>query len=132
MSATVDGVPWTSAGLTASLSNNRGSLTISGVNAGNTVAIGFAAASPTPDTNPLAPGRTLQIPGTTSNARLELFTNGFLSETYIAGPGFGGNGSITINALTSTSASGTFAFVLKLQSGTAMKTVTNGVFNVTF
>jgi len=105
---------------------------ILGVDAANAVAIGFAAASPTPEANPLASGRTLLIPGTTSNARLELFTNGFLSQTYIAGPGFGGSGTITINTLSATGASGTFSFVLKLQSGTAMKTVTNGVFNVTF
>jgi len=50
----------------------------------------------------------------------------------VARPGAGGSGSITINTLSSTGASGAFSFVMKLQSGNATKTVTNGVFNVTF
>jgi len=132
MSATIDGVAWIAGGLTASISNNKGSLVVSGVDATSTISLGFAAASPTPEANPLAPGRVLDIPGTTSNARIELFTNGLLRDTYIAAPGSGGSGSITINTLTSTGASGTFSFVMKQQGGAATKTVTNGVFNVTF
>jgi hypothetical protein len=132
MSANIDGVAWTAGGLTAKLANNKGSLNISAVNADSTISLGFDAASPTPETNPLAPGRVLQIPGTTSNARLQYFTNGFPGEAFVAAPFSGGSGSITINTLTSTSASGTFAFVMKSQSGSAMRTVTNGVFNVKY
>jgi hypothetical protein len=132
MSATIDGAPWVAGDVTATLSKNHGSLIVSAVDAKSTESLAFAAASPTPETNPLAPGRTLQIPGTTSNAQLGLYQNGFLQQTFVAEPGRGGSGSITIDALTDSSASGTFSFVMKLQSGTTTKTVTNGIFSVTF
>src|SRR4029078_190911 len=94
-SANIDAVAWTAGGLTAKLANNKGSLNISAVNADSTISLGFDAASPPPETKPIAPGRVLQIPGTTSNARLQYFTNGFPGEAFVAAPFSGGSGSIT-------------------------------------
>lgn len=48
-----------------------------------------------------------------------------------ADPG-GGSGTVTVTSVTANSAVGTFSFVLGPLTGTGNKTVTNGVFNVTF
>jgi hypothetical protein len=66
-------------------------------------------------------------PTSPSNATLSV---GNPAQGFQAGVGFG-SGSIVITSLTSTSVAGTFSFTMTAVGGTATKSVTNGVFNLT-
>ena len=126
MSAQINGTGWAAVCISsASVANNIFSIgaTDNNTNATNAQIIAMAT--------PAAPG-TYQIgppPGITNGA------NGLLTigaQLWAANP-IQGNGAITITTVTATGASGTFAFNLVAEPpATGTKTITNGVFNVTF
>jgi hypothetical protein len=128
MSATVNGVAWNATTVSATnIPGSVGFLEVVGIDLA-LQAVGFT----------LGPG---QAPGTwpmigTSPAAIGSVNTGPVGSTqsWTAGPGLG-SGTIVIATLTATGASGTFSFTapaLAFTGATGTKTVTNGVFNVTF
>ena len=120
MSAKVDGKVWrASLGLNAAFSQNI--LAIGGTDqTGQTLGFGVAVLKGT-GTYAIAP---------LSAANATLYSAGSSWAATLAQ----GSGTITVNTITSTGASGTFSFTLAPvnQSSLGNRTVTDGVFNVTF
>jgi hypothetical protein len=124
MSAQINGVSWVAVCIATSRNANASVALGASDNASNaTIAqtIGLAA--------PAAPG-TYPI-----NSAAISGTNGLLligAQLWTANV-VSGTGTVTINTLTATAVSGTFSFGLVPQApATGTKTVTNGVFNITF
>lgn len=123
MTATIDGVSWTATAIT----------TASYVN--GIVSIGGAdSASPT---RAIGLGLIASGPGTYQIGTLPSAANGVLTlsngQTWTSNV-IGGTGSITVTTLNSTTAVGTFTFTAVPSSGgaTGNKSITSGVFNITF
>jgi hypothetical protein len=119
--ARIDGQQWTAISPVA-VAYSGGILALGGAN--TQLAIGFAVIANAPGTYAIGP-----TSGT--NALLTVNSGG---QTWVAGS-TGGSGSITLTALTSTGATGTFTFNL-IPNGTSGSTgtraITDGAFNVTF
>jgi hypothetical protein len=127
MSAQINGAAWT-ATCVATANFVAGVLAIGGSDGANPIqTIGAGTAAGGPGTYPIGPP-----PGITNGANGLLLLGGTASW---AADATKGGGTITINTLTSTAASGTFSFTLVAVPGTAAtgtKTVTQGLFSVTF
>lgn len=132
MSARIDGVPWTAnpgfiqvvrtANTIGAEGNDTFTCPIRSVTFAAPRAVGTYALGPVP----------LGTPLNVSTAALSMLN--CPGGQWTAGA-FSGSGSITIATLTSNSASGTFAFTLDAQRGTAAtgtRTITDGVFNLSF
>jgi hypothetical protein len=121
MSATIDGIPWTATAV--SVQAAAGVLTLAGTDAaGTTVGVGTVGAV---GTNIVMPGGATQASLVTSIGRWQ--ANGLGSGT--------GSGTITVTTFSATSATGTFSFSVTpaaFTSATGIRTITNGVFSVTF
>lgn len=120
----VDGASVTATSSTAAYAN--GILSIGGTDSARSTTLGFALA-------PTATGTGVYTLGPTSAANVQIYI-GNPAAGWQAGVGIG-SGTITVNSLTSTGASGTFSFSLVAVPGsgaTGTKTITEGVFNVTF
>jgi hypothetical protein len=130
VSASVDGVPWTAATINASFASGR--LTIGGTTSIWSVSFSFF---------PTGPG-TYSIPAPGPSFAFVLSNANPVSGRPVpewqtsSTPGVGGGGgSVTLTSLTTTGASGTFSFTLDpylLTGATGTKSITGGVFNVTF
>ena len=121
ISALIEGVPFTASAV-GTKSGNPDVLLVGGttlVGASGTT-LGFGA--------PLAVGTYSIAVGSGLNANMTILPAGV---GYLAFQTLG-SGSVTIATLTSTGATGTFNFVMQSTTGGPAKTVTNGVFNVTF
>jgi hypothetical protein len=118
MTAVVDGVSFTSASTAATLAS--GFFAVSGSNVPNTLVVGVSA--------PAAVG-TYAIPRDLANATV-INPAGLLWSADASG----GSGSITIAAITTNSARGTFSFTTVPRSSgvNGNRVVTNGAFNVSF
>ena len=124
MTFRVDGAAVTATSTTASFSN--GILTVAGTATASNTTLGFsltpsAAGTGTYSLGPLSP----------SNALIQI---GNPAAGWQAGVGIG-SGTITLTALSSTGATGTFSFTLAAVPGTGAtgtRTVTDGSFTVTF
>jgi hypothetical protein len=124
MSAQINGVSWVAACIATSRNGNASvsfGASDNATNATNAQTIAMAA--------PAAPG-TYPINSAAVNG-----TNGLLligAQLWTANV-IGGSGTVTINTLTAAAVSGTFSFSLVPQApATGTKTITNGVFNITF
>jgi hypothetical protein len=118
----VDGVATTATSVTAAVVN--GTLTIGGTDPSRNMTIGLAVTASGAGTYALGP---------LSPANAHLYVGNPVAG-WQAGVGLG-SGTITVTSLTSTSASGTFSFSMIAVAGTGAtgtKSVTEGVFNVTF
>lgn len=122
MSFRVDGTLVTATSVTAGLSS--GILAIGGGDASRTLSFALTPTSTGTGTYSIAP----------LSAANAMILIGNPAAGWQAGVSIG-SGTITINSLTSTGASGTFSFGLVAVSGTGAtgtRTITEGVFNVTF
>ena len=122
LTAVVDGVAYS--GTVNAASNTNGILTVTSNTTDRTRSVNFATAAATGTTSITGSSTSMQV----------LTTNGTtVTGTWIAVTGLG-TGTITINALSSAGASGTFSFnAPPVGAGaTGTKVVTNGVFSVTF
>ncbi len=121
ISAKIDGATWcANLGLNASYHGNI--LAIGATdNTGQTLGIGVAVLN--------GPGTYAIGPLSATNATLYSTGGGGWSATLAQG-----SGSVTINSISSSGASGTFTFTLTPGNGSTVgnRTITNGVFNVTF
>jgi hypothetical protein len=130
LSATIDGAQWTAnAGVSATYQNNI--LSIGGSNSGGQTTLGFAVGRG--DGGALTATTYTFAPLEGHNATLYVVSGG-TTQGWFGGPAFG-SGTITIAALSSTGASGTFVFTLVPTPGTGSsgnKSITQGVFNVRF
>jgi hypothetical protein len=118
----VDGVSYTGGINSATYTN--GVLNIASNSASLTLAVGFAARGGV---------GTIQV--SSGNVSVSVITtNGSTVTGSWLGTNIGGTGSVTINTLTSTGASGTFSFTAPAagSGATGIKTVTSGVFSATF
>jgi hypothetical protein len=121
MSAKIDGATWC-ANVGLNTSYNSKILAIGATdNTGQTLGIGVAVLN--------GPGTYAIGPLSATNATLYSTSGGGWSATLAQG-----SGSVTINSISATGASGTFAFSMTpANAGSAgTKNITNGVFNVTF
>jgi hypothetical protein len=133
LSAVIDGATWNKPNVTARYSTaNPPYLEVDSIDSANNL-FGFLIRRFGTNTGDLTPG-TYEIGPTNSNANF-ITVGG--TPTWTASPGVAGiaakgSGSVVLTAFSKTAktASGTFSFVLAGTSST--KTVTNGVFNVTF
>jgi Family of unknown function (DUF6252) len=120
----VDGASVTATSVTAT--NANGILTIGGTDSSRSTTLSFAL-------TPTSAGVGTYTLGPLSAANAQVLI-GSPAAGWQAAVGIG-SGTITINSLTSTSASGTFSFSLVAVAGssaTGTKSITEGVFNVTF
>src|SRR5262245_8077766 len=120
----VDGASATATSVTAGFTN--GILSIGGTDPSRSTTLGFALTPTAAGTGTYALG-----PLSAANAQISI---GNPAAGWQAAVGIG-SGTITVNSLTSTSASGTFSFSLAAVAGsgaTGTKSITEGVFNVTF
>jgi hypothetical protein len=124
-SASIDGKAFTAnLAIIATYANNK--LSVTGTNAAET--LGFLVVATGPGTYSVGSGNqsgnnASYVPSTAGNPQ------GWTAGT------FNGSGSVKVDTLTSTGASGTFSFVLTPTvntSATGNKNITNGKFNVTF
>jgi chorismate synthase len=126
MSATVNGSSFVATCLT-SVSIVGGILAFGGTNISSSNASNYEDISMA--IVAAAPG-TYQVTATSSsNAKLSIGG----SQQWVAGVLQGGSGTVVIDTLTATGASGTFSFNLVAgPGGSGTKTITNGKFNLTF
>jgi hypothetical protein len=123
MSAKIDGVAWSGTGGVTAI-HGSGLFSIGAANnSGVTLGVATIASGP----------GTYTVGTSATNSNLMMFAGGAL-RSWKAGVA-GGSGSITFTTLTATGASGTFFFTLVpdvATGATGNKSVTEGVFNVTF
>ena len=126
LTCVVDGVSYTGIVNTASYTN--GVLNVASNNAALTVSVSFAIRGGVGVTEVSSGNATVGV----------ITTNGTTVTGSWVGTNLGGTGSVTINTLSNSGASGTFGFTAPAVPGasgagaTGIKTVTNGVFTVTF
>jgi hypothetical protein len=121
MSARIDGGQWTAT--TAQGSMNNGIISIVGISAGQAFSIGVTVNR----------GTATYTAGIIDPFNVVVSNLAIGSSGWDAGP-VSGSGTVTIAALTSTTASGTFSLTLAPTPGsgaTGNKVITNGIFNVT-
>jgi hypothetical protein len=127
MSATIGGLPWVA---TVSLTATFDGKVLSLVGADSTTVLSVAISSPGSPVPNLAIG-TYGI-GLNSPTTATLSLTAATAETFVANAS-GGFGSVVLDTLTSTGASGSFSFTLLPTVGAgASEGVVNGLFNVTF
>jgi hypothetical protein len=122
VSARIDGAMWSSFSVTAGV--QRGTLTMAAFGSA-TIAGSFTLSAPaTVGTFNIGPSSIVEASLISASGSWEAYSQ----------PAIKGSGSVTITSVTSTSAAGTFTFVMlpTSTSSTGTKSVTGGVFNVTF
>jgi hypothetical protein len=114
----IDGVPWTASAV--GVQTTGGALVLAGTDAGGQTTVGVTTFG-TVGTNSVTAGGVvigqLRTPAGTWQAT-----------------GGAGSGTVTVTSYTATGAAGTFSFTLPALTGgaTGTRTITNGIFSVTF
>lgn len=125
MSALIDGVAFTGSAVGTRSGNPVALLLVAGtnlvINRGTTLSFGV----------PLSVGTHSIAVGSGMSATLSILDGTATAAGYLAFQTTG-SGSVAVTTLTSTGATGTFNFVMPSTTGGAAKTVTNGIFDVTF